>query len=121
METQQLANELGDVREQIAKLEAKKSELQDALILSMKNNGLKGVRTDYGESISRVWKTTYKILDKADAFEWAEKNSALRTDIDTKRMNAILARTKKLPSAFEKIESEYLRMTKSEAEVTNEE
>ncbi len=121
MEAQTLANELGQVRDEIAQLEVKKSEIEEALLFQMKANGLKGVNTDYGEHITRVWKTTYKVLDKTLAFKWAEKNQATKTDIDTKRVNALLAimvrDAKKLPKGFEKVESEYLRMLKANEEV----
>lgn len=112
MEPQEIANKLGDIRANIAQLETEKKELEEQLLYALKMNGMKSIRTDYGETVSRVWKTTYKVKDKLKAMSWASGKGYVKTEIDTKKVNAVLARLKKLPAGFEKVDSEYLRMIK---------
>lgn len=99
-----IASELFVVLERKSELEAREKELKDALIDSLKKQGVGFVRLDNGTSFTRSHRETLKVTDEEDeekARVWAQENYCLK--IDTTKAMKILRREMKIPKFFTRV------------------
>lgn len=107
-----LATQLLVVQEEKAVIEKREKELKDALLASLKAQGVGFVRLDNGTSFTRSHRETLEIVDEAKAQKWAEDNNCYK--IDTTKAWKILRREMKLPKFFaRKIGADYLTVKRA--------
>jgi hypothetical protein len=111
-----IATELYAVQEQREIIEAREKELKDALLASLKTQGVSFVRLENGTSFTRSHRETLKVKDEAKAVAWAEKNYCMK--IDTAKAMKILRRELKMPSFFTRaVGEDYLTVKRGEVEL----
>lgn len=108
-----LATRLRGIQSAKANLEAQEKEVRDALLGSLKKQGVTSVRLDDGTSFTRSFRASLKVKKgqekKAEA--WAAENYSLKVDT-AKALKIFRLTQSNIPKFFEKSDTEYLTVRK---------
>ncbi len=100
-------NELLAIEESKRPLVARKEELREEILSSLKTNNLNSIETHQGITFSRAYRASLSISNPDAALKWALAHDC--ATVDKIRANKALRGGGALPEGFEQTETEYLK------------
>lgn len=95
--------------EPLKQLKARKDELRQLMLDSLKANRMSALETDSGVTFTRAFRSSLTISDLPQALKWAVANGVAK--VDTIRAGKILKGSGAIPEGLEYKETEYLSTT----------
>lgn len=95
-----------------APYEAEREELQAQILESMRQVGVKTLKTDKGFSVVRASRRGFEIISEPHALKWAIENMAV--SINRTLMGQKLKEAETLPECFKAVENEYVSIKTNE-------
>lgn len=104
-----VSREIAAFEEQIKPIKAKRDELRQEMLESLRANRVESISTAYGVNFTRATRSSLTVTDPAAAKTWCLANGCIRPDLI--QATKLLKGTGALPKGFEDKFTDYLSIT----------